>query len=151
MATSDPSNPVRDETSIQATVPLVTREILESYLSCKYKGYLKLSRRTGTPSDYELLMKDIQSELTKQAETKLAARYGSSEPPTGVRIDFACLKRGIPLIFDGLIMHDGLSIQVDGLIRIDEPSRLGDFQCVPVLIHEREKIEPEQRQLLALL
>src|SRR5262249_1545125 len=117
---------------------------------CRCKGYLKLAGRTGTPSDYEALMKEIRIESLKRAEVKMAARYGG-EPLRGVRIDFACLKRGVPLILDGSIQDDGLSLQVDGLIRIDEPSRLGDFQYVPVLIHEREKIEPEQRRLLAIL
>ena len=131
-------------------VPLITSEVLEAYLNCKYKGYLKLAGQTGTPSDYEVLMKEIRAETIKKAEVKLAARYGG-EPLRGVRIDFACLKRGAPLILDGLIEGDGLSLRVNGLIRIDEPSRLGDFQYAPLLIHEREKIEPEQRRLLAIL
>jgi predicted RecB family nuclease len=150
METSEPSNPVEVHPLIQRPVPAITREILEAYLNCRYKGDLKMSGQVGMPSDYEVLMKEIRAETLKRAEVKLAARYGG-EPLRGVRIDFACLKRGVPLILDGLIQADGVSLQVDGLIRIDEPSRLGDFQYAPVLIHEREKIEPEQRRLLALL
>lgn len=151
METSEPWNPVEVESSIQGPVPAITRDVLESYLNCKYKAHLKVSGQTGTPSDYEVLMREIRAETLQEAEVKLAARYGGAEALRGVRIDLTCLKRGVPLILDGLIDNEGLSLRVDGLIRIDEPSRLGDFQYAPVLIHEREKIEPEQRRLLALL
>jgi predicted RecB family nuclease len=141
--------PVSNAPGVEGGGPLITGQTLEAYLNCRYKGHLKLTGQAGTPSDYEVLMKEVRSETLKRAEVKLAARYGG-EPLRAVRIDFACLKQGLPLILDGSIEDDRLSLRVDGLIRIDEPSRLGDFQYVPVLIHEREKIEPEQRRLLAI-
>ena len=33
----------------------ITRDIIESYLNCKYKGHLKLTGESGTPSDYEAM------------------------------------------------------------------------------------------------
>jgi hypothetical protein len=30
----------------------ITRDIIESYLNCKYKGHLKLAGQQGTQSDY---------------------------------------------------------------------------------------------------
>ncbi len=150
MSSPDQQAPGPSHPGGEGAVSLITREVLEAYLNCKLKGHLKLAGQTGTPSDYEVLMKEVRAETLKRSEVKLAARYGG-EPLRGVRIDLTCLKRGVPLILDGVIEDDGLSLRVDGLIRIDEPSRLGDFQYAPVLIHEREKIEPEQRRLLALL
>jgi hypothetical protein len=35
METSEPSNPVNVESSIQGPVPAITRQILEAYLNCK--------------------------------------------------------------------------------------------------------------------
>jgi predicted RecB family nuclease len=151
MTTGKPSNLLKVTPSIQGPSPAITRDILEAYLNCKYKGYLRLAGQTGMSSAYEVLMQEIRVETLKKAEAKLSARYGGGEPLRGVRIDFACLKQGVPLILDGLIQDDGLSLRVDGLIRIDGPSRLGNFQYVPVLIHEREKIGPEQRHLLTIL
>src|SRR5438067_1600728 len=34
----------------------ITREVLESHLKCRYKGYLKLVGERGSFSDYELLL-----------------------------------------------------------------------------------------------
>ena len=33
----------------------ITRDIIESYLNCKYKGHLKLAGESGTQSDYEAM------------------------------------------------------------------------------------------------
>jgi hypothetical protein len=33
----------------------ITRDIVESYLNCKYKGHLKLAGDSGTRSDYEAM------------------------------------------------------------------------------------------------
>jgi hypothetical protein len=80
-----PTDSVKGELSIQGTVPAITREILESYLNCQYKGHLKLIGQTGTPSDYEVLMEEIKSESLKSAEVKLAVRYGEGEPTIPLR------------------------------------------------------------------
>src|SRR5271165_6018435 len=35
---------------------LISREVLEGYLNCKYKGHLKLKGEQGTKSDYEAMI-----------------------------------------------------------------------------------------------
>src|SRR5262249_60703462 len=40
----------------RAVIVKITREVLEGYLICKYKGHLKLAGQAGTPSDYEAMM-----------------------------------------------------------------------------------------------
>ena len=37
----------------------ITRDIMESYLNCKYKAHLKLAGQQGTMSDYELLLTEL--------------------------------------------------------------------------------------------
>ncbi len=36
--------------------PKITRDVLESYLYCKTKGYLKLTGEQGTKCDYNEMM-----------------------------------------------------------------------------------------------
>jgi hypothetical protein len=45
----------------------ITRDIIESYLSCKYKGYLRLGGQRGIKSDYELLLAESREEVRKKA------------------------------------------------------------------------------------
>lgn len=41
----------------------ITREILEGYLNCRYKGHLKLAGEHGTRSDYEALLIEQRDEV----------------------------------------------------------------------------------------
>ena len=41
----------------------IARDVLESYLNCKYKGYLKLTGQQGTKSDYENLLTELRDRL----------------------------------------------------------------------------------------
>ena len=43
--------------------PIITGEVLEGYLNCKLKGYLKLKGERGTRSDYETLMTALRDDL----------------------------------------------------------------------------------------
>jgi hypothetical protein len=49
----------------------ITREILESYLSCPYKGYLILAGEGGIMSDYGRMLKKSRVEVRAAAVTKL--------------------------------------------------------------------------------
>jgi hypothetical protein len=69
----------------------ITREVLESYLHCKTKAYLKLAGQQGIRSDYEALLAETRQEVRKTAIDKMLARHAESLPtpesvaePTGV-------------------------------------------------------------------
>jgi hypothetical protein len=51
----------------------ITRDIIESYLNCKYKAYLKLTRQQGTKSDYELLLAELRGEVRFGAIEQISA------------------------------------------------------------------------------
>src|SRR5262249_62307614 len=95
MSSPEPQPPLSNAPGVEGGVPLITGETLEAYLNCRYKGHLKLTGQAGTPSDYEVLMKEVRAETLKRAEVKLVARYGG-EPLRGVRIDLPCLRRAVP-------------------------------------------------------
>jgi predicted RecB family nuclease len=130
--------------------PVITREILQSYLLCKLKGHLKLMEERGTPSDYETLMTELRASLALGAAEKLAVRLGERDVARDTRITTAVLKQGTPLILRATIEADGVRVEIDGLKRMEGPSKLGDFHYVPILFAEVEKVRPDQRRLLEL-
>ena len=129
---------------------LITREILEGYLNCKYKGHLKLKGEQGTKSDYEAMMSEWRIEHKRRACDKLASHYREGEILREVEVSVAVLRKGVPLILDPFVRDDTLSLRWDGLKRIEGPSRLGSFHYIPILFNEGEKIRREQRWLLEL-
>jgi predicted RecB family nuclease len=129
----------------------ITREIIESYLNCEYKGHLKLTGECGTISDFEAMTTSARHVSWEAAIAKLLARYGDSDSCRGVPVTTATLKRGTPLLADAELQDESLSLRFDGLKRVDGASKLGDHHYVPVLHNHGDSAGRRQRLLLAIL
>ena len=105
--------------------PRITKDVLEGYLNCKLKGYLKLKGERGTRSDYETLMTALRDDLRARAYEKLLARHAGAAVLRGVKIETSTLKKGASIILDAIIEDEALSLHLDGLMRVEGPSRLG--------------------------
>lgn len=129
----------------------ITRDIIESYLSCKYKGHLKRSGETGTKSDYETMTIATGESSREQAVTMLVARLGEGNVRRGTIVTFAALKQGVPLLADADLEDEGLSLRFDAMKRADGVSKLGEHHYVPVLHNHSNKVGRRQKLLLAVL
>ena len=54
----------------------ITKNVLEGYLNCKYKGRLQLEREEGRQADYERMVTDLRQELRSQAMAELPSSNG---------------------------------------------------------------------------
>ena len=131
--------------------PRITKEVLEGYLNCKLKGYLKLKGERGTRSDYETLMTALRDDLRARAYEKLLARHAGAAVLRGVKIETSTLKKGASIILDAVIEDEALSLHLDGLMRVEGPSRLGGYHYIPILVVEGEKLGRDQKRLLETL
>jgi predicted RecB family nuclease len=128
----------------------ITRDILESYLNCKYKGHLKLTGESGAISDYEAMATAARASSREQALTRLAAQFGEWAISRGVAVTGALLRQGAPFLCDASFEDDGLSFRLDGLKRTDGASKLGDHHYLPVLHVHGDKVGRREKTLLAL-
>jgi predicted RecB family nuclease len=128
----------------------ITREVLEGYLHCKTKGHLKLAGQHGSKSDYEELLATTRQEVRQTAIERILARQPEGQLPRDVPLTAATLGSGPPYVLGATLEDDLLSLEYDGLKRVDKPSKLGDFHYVPILFHEGRKVGPQQRLLLEL-
>jgi predicted RecB family nuclease len=128
----------------------ITRDLIESYLNCKYKGHLKLTGESGTQSDYEAMTTAARQASREQAVAGLVARFGEGDAGRGTTVTAATLKQGAPLLADVDLEDDGLSLRCDALKRADGASKLGDYHYVPVLHQHWDKVGRQQKLLLAL-
>jgi len=126
----------------------ITRDILESYLRCKYKGHLKLSGHCGDKSDYEALLTELGSELRLKIIDKIFVGLEDNEVPKNVSLTVSALMQGPPFFLDALLEDDSVSLSFDGLKRVGGLSKLGDFHYVPMLFDAPRKLGKEQRVLL---
>src|SRR5881392_3708723 len=128
----------------------ITREILESYLTCRYKGSLQLAGERGVASDYDLLLRESRDRVRKNAAAKLIRDKQRDFLQGGV-VTFEVLRRGVSLLLDMTYEKDQLKICFDGLQRSNGSSRLGDFHYIPIVVYEGKRPGKEQKALLELL
>src|SRR5262249_23382189 len=118
----------------------ITRDIIESYLNCKYKGHLKLTGASGTPSDYEAMTTATRASSQEQAVARLVARFGEGDGYRGLTVTAAVLKQGARLLADAQLEDDALSLRLDALKRANGASKLGEHHYVPVLHSHGDKV-----------
>jgi predicted RecB family nuclease len=128
----------------------ITRDVLEGYLNCKYKGHLKLVGQQGTKSDYENLLTERRADVRLAAFDKILAQNPTEEVVRNVTLTTSVLKRAPLFILDGTLEDDLFSLDFDGLKKVDGPSKLGGFHYVPMLFFEGTKIGKPQRLLLEI-
>jgi hypothetical protein len=64
----------------------ITRDIIESYLNCKYRGHLTLSGESGTVSDYEAMTTAAKASSREQALARLSTRFGEGAVRRGTAV-----------------------------------------------------------------
>jgi predicted RecB family nuclease len=148
MSSPEQQPPATSHPGGEGGITPITREILEAYLNCKYKGYLKLIGQTGTPSEYEALMKEVRQELKQRASEGLERRYRGDEILRAPVITPSVLGTGPPLILDAVVEDGRFSLVFDALKRVDAPAGQPTRRYVPILVFEGEKVRKEHRQIL---
>ena len=128
----------------------ITREILESFLACKTKAYLKLHGQRGIKPDFEELSTEMRAELRERASKNLVSRLKPEDVLRGVKTSEAVLGNGAAIILDVTIEFGDLSIFCDALKRVTGVSRLGAFHYVPVLVYDGKRIRPEHKGMLEI-
>ena len=128
----------------------ITGEIVEAYVSCKTKAYLKLQREQGTRTDYDVLRSEMRERVRRAAQKTIEAAYPEGEILQDVQAAFSVLKRGAEFL-QGRIEDASLQLTIDGFRKTPGACALGDFHYVPAWCYEGERIRQDQRQLVALL
>jgi predicted RecB family nuclease len=128
----------------------ITTEILQSFLACKTKAYLKLHGQRGTKSDYEALSAEIRAELRDRASESLVSSLKPNDVMRDVKITEAALASGEAVILDVTVDVGDLSLCCDALKRVKGDSRLGGFHYAPILVYEGKRIRPEHKRALEI-
>jgi predicted RecB family nuclease len=129
---------------------IITRDILESHLRCKYKSHLKLTGLHGSKSDYEELLDTSRLELRQKTISRILALHSEDEVATSVSLTASTLRSGPSFVLNGILDDELLSLVFDGLKRVDGPSKLGEFHYIPILFAEGRQIFKEHRLLMDL-
>lgn len=104
----------------------ITRDIIESYVNCKYKGHLKLIGQRGIQSDYGTMLAASRDAVRRLALDKISARHAGEEAGRDFALTLPALKRGAAFLLNATLEDDRIALTFDGLKRVPGPSKLGD-------------------------
>jgi predicted RecB family nuclease len=129
----------------------ITRDIIEAYIACKTKAHLMLAGQHGIVSDYEALLAKNRQGVRQRATDKIISKTSRADVTSKMPLTAALLRAGSSYLLGTILDNDILSINFDGLKRVDGPSGLGDFHYVPMLFHEDRTVGKDQNLLLEVM
>jgi predicted RecB family nuclease len=129
----------------------ITREVLEGYLECKYKGRLRLAGDAGEPSDFQAMNREDEEAARARARAHLLALYPRSKLCQGAVVTVPDLCQGAELLLDASIADEWVSLRYDGLLRVGGESSLGASHYAPVLIQASPTVRQQTREVLAVM
>jgi len=82
----------------------ITRDVLEGYLNCEYKGWLQLGGEEGQKSDYEMMATDLRRQLHTRVVADLLARQVEGGTWQGAILAPEMLKEGLSVIVNATLV-----------------------------------------------
>lgn len=137
--------------SSYAMATKITLDVLDGYLSCKYKAHLRFAGQQGLTSDYEAMLIESRREVRLKASEKIYGQYPEHTLAKGIALTHSALSEGAPFVLDADLQDGHFSVHFDGLKKVEGRSDLGDFHYLPVTFCEYRRIRKAQRILLEVL
>lgn len=113
----------------------ITRNVLESYMACHYKAYLKLAGHDYPPAHERKLQPPGASQDGLTPSDRVLPPLVGSQAHKSTYLTPKILSAGLPNISDALYETALISLHFDGLQRVPGLSDLGGFHYVPILLH----------------
>jgi predicted RecB family nuclease len=131
----------------------ITRDVLESYVACHYKAYLKLKLagdETRFAPDKPNLLLDGNSRLALSSDSvgEVHLQPVKTEAPNSVELTSCYLRKGEPLILGGVFETARISLQIEGLQRVPGSSDIGDFHYLPLVFQSGAEVHKTLNVLL---
>lgn len=129
---------------------IITKEILEGHLHCRYKGYLRKSGVEGEKTEYEILQNELRekyfTDYSKRLNRTTHTCNDSSKKLTAK--DFG---KGYDHIFNATIKSDNILFQIDILEKVPLKDKNSKFIYVPILVSANEKVSKIDKELISCL
>lgn len=138
---------VAEPSRTEGAMTSITRDVLESYIACEYKAYLKLAEQAdGTKGRHTTPFGD--SQYPSQLAGPVRTPFRADENAIPVRLTSSCLRKAKHHILNILFETDTVSIHIEGLQRVEGSSSLGDFHYLPLVFKTGSDTDEAQRMLL---
>lgn len=119
---------------------MITDEIIESYLNCKYKAFRKINEEFGNKTEFELLQMNQLESNKKEFHNNPIEEYGENKIFKGYNFK----KRGripkVKYLIQPTLNTEKFQISFDALEILSKESSSSKKLLIPILISPKEKI-----------
>ena len=128
----------------------ITTDIIESYLHCRYKGYLKKNGIEGEKTEYEIFQNELKEQHVSSYRKKLNETANTCYDLAKILTpkDFC---KGYDYIFNVTIKSNNILLKIDALEKIQFKDRKTKFAYIPILFSANEKISKIEKGLISLV
>lgn len=128
---------------------MITNEIIESFLRCDYKGYLKFNNETGSETEYELLEKDILNLYKNKFYERLQAETGN-QILSVFNLQEKIEIKYLTFVIEPLFKSEQFNISFEALEIIPNKISSGKLSYTPIIISQNEKISQIEKLSLVI-
>jgi predicted RecB family nuclease len=125
----------------------ITRDVIENYLDCRYKAYLKLAGHEGFTRDDPRQILDVDSRLPLTSVGNARPVHIKDQAAKFVDLTPSFLSKGASRILDGVFQTDLISLHVEGLQRAAGSSTIGNFHYLP-FVFQSDAVAPKSQKVL---
>jgi predicted RecB family nuclease len=136
------------------STPILTRDILEGYVDCKYLAHLRLMGQAQPKADLEQVITEARLEQKLATAERLRSRFGADNIATDIPLARATLPAAPSFLLDAELHRDDCRVVFDGIKKVNGSSDLGKFHYVPILtsvLRDSGKLRKNERILLEVL
>ena len=128
---------------------VITNEIFEDYLNCKYKSFLRLSNHVGDKAEFEIFQKGMENAYCSIAQNKFMTRYNNGDVLFIPYLKQSDLKRNKGLILQTWVDVGELISFFHALKVYSEKIESDTSYYMPVLYCHHERITRTHKLILA--
>src|SRR5258708_1131839 len=96
----------------------ITLNLVEDYLNCRYKAYLRLAGQSGTKSNYEIMQNKLKLEVKRKSIERFFQRNSKQAVLRDVTLTQSELQKFPLVIFDARLTEGQFLIHFDMLQRV---------------------------------
>ncbi len=123
----------------------LNNEVIDSFIFCKYKAYLKLNENHGNKSDYELIEKELYKKQRENYLEGIKLSYHSRQIIYGALLIDIKVMRCPMILIDPEVKGDDFLISFDAIeISYSKTSRK-KVKYMPIIITPKEKFTKDEK------
>ena len=126
---------------------LITNEVIESFLHCQYKSFLKCCGNAGEKTDFEILQEQIKDHLLSNLSEIMVSKQKTLITPHSP-INSILLGQKFDCVFKSQVTLDGVQLNIDLLERISNQPDHHKLSFVPAWLFPNENISKRERMII---